>query len=229
MSSLESAEDLAQSIVRVADLAGTKTKAVITDMNQVLGYNVGNAVEVAEAVDFLKGENVNPRLSKVTLELCQELLLTAKLATNPDEAMAKLQTALSSGAALEKFAAMVAALGGPVDFCDNPWQYLPQAPIVRPAYPSVAGYVASIDTRGVGLSIIELKGGRATPEQKLNYANGYSRFCQIGDMVDREHPLCFVHAGSEDEYRRAAHTLQNLVSVSDKQPAPSNCIIKKIC
>ena len=228
MSSLESAIELAQSIVRVADAAGTKTKAVITDMNQVLGYNVGNALEVAEAVDYLKGKKVNYRLHEINIELCAELLLSAKLAQSMDEAKAKLQKSLDSGAALEKFAAMVAALGGPKDFCDDVWKYLPKSKIVRPVYAKKCGYVAGMDTRGIGLSIIELKGGRTSPEQKLDYANGYTEFCQIGDMVDKEHPLAVIHAQTEEEYSHAAQSLQKLIRVEDKMPVPSNCIITKI-
>lgn len=229
MPSLEQAVALAQSIVRVANTAGTKTKAVITDMNQVLGYSVGNALEVAEAVDYLKGINVDARLHKINMELCAELLTAAKITSSLDEAMQKLQQVLDDGSALEKFAQMVAMLGGPKDFCDDVWKYLPKAKIVRPVYAKQKGYVAAMDTRGIGLSIIELGGGRITPEQKLNYANGYSNFCQIGDAIDDNIPLAIVHAESEDEYNLAAKKLQQLVVISDKQPASSKCIIQKIC
>lgn len=228
MSSLEDAVALAQSIVRVANAAGTNTKAVITDMNQVLGYNVGNALEVAEAVAYLRKENVDPRLHKITLELCGELLLSAKLAGSLDEAYTKLQKVLDDGSACEKFAQMVAALGGPKDFCDDVWKYLPKAKIVRPVFAPQSGYVCKMDTRGIGLSVIGLKGGRATPEQKLNYASGYSQFCQLGDWVDKEHPLAIVHANDENEFKQAASELQKLITISDKMPSPSNCIIKKI-
>lgn len=228
MSSLENAVALAQSIVRVANTAGTKTKAVITDMNQVLGSCVGNALEVAEAVSYLRGEQVNPRLHKITMELCAELLVSAKISSSLEEAYAKLQNALDSGAALEKFAAMVAALDGPKDFCNNVWKYLPKAKIIRPVFAKKPGYVNKMDTRGIGLSVIELKGGRATPEQKLNYATGYSEFCQPGDMVDKEHPLAIIHASNEEEYSKAAKSLQKLITVSDNAPVQSNCIIKKI-
>ena len=122
MASLERAENLAQSIVRVADAAGTKTKAVLTDMNQVLGHNVGNALEVAEAVDYLKGINVDVRLHKITMELCAELLLSSHLAPSLEDAKAKLQQVLDNGQALEKFAQMVAMMGGPKDFCDDVWK-----------------------------------------------------------------------------------------------------------
>ena len=120
MDSLERAEELGSSIVRVANTAGTKTNAVITDMNQVLGHNVGNALEVAEAVEYLKGSNIDSRTHEITLELCAELLVTSKLADNLSSAKTKLQEVLDTGLALEKFAQMVAALGGPTDFCDNP-------------------------------------------------------------------------------------------------------------
>lgn len=228
MDSLERAEELATSIVRVANNAGTKTKAVITDMNQVLGHNVGNALEVAEAVEYLKGENVDLRMHEITMELCGELLISAKLADSIEQAKEKLQEALDSGKALQKFQDMVTSLGGPKDFCNDPWKYLPKAQIVRPVYAKQKGYVYSMDTRGIGLSIIELKGGRVTPDQKLDYATGYSEFCQIGDMVNEKTPLAVVHAQTEEQYQKAAENLYNLITISDNMPVPSRCIIKKI-
>ena len=228
MDSLERAEELATSIVRVADAAGTKTKAVITDMNQVLGHNVGNALEVAEAVEYLKGENIDARMHEINLELCGELLVSCKLADTLEQAKEKLQEALDSGKALQKFQDMVTMLGGPKDFCENPWKYLPKAKIIRPVYAKQKGFIHSMDTRGIGLSIIELKGGRTTPEQKLDYATGYSEFCQIGDAVDKKTPLAIIHAQTEEQYKKAAETLCNLITISDKAPVPSRCVIKKI-
>lgn len=228
MTSLEQAEELATSIVRVANNAGTKTKAVITDMNQVLGHNVGNALEVAEAVEYLEGKNIDPRMHEITMELCGELLLSSNLADTLEHAKEKLQGALNSGKALQKFQDMVTSLGGPKDFCKDVWKYLPKAKIIRPVYAQQKGYVYSMDTRGIGLSIIELKGGRTTPEQKLDYATGYSQFCQIGDSVNEETPLAIIHAQDEEQYKKAAVALHNLITISDKAPVPSRCIIKKI-
>jgi len=228
MSSLDRAEALAKSIVRVADAAGTKTKAVITDMNQVLGYSVGNALEVAEAVDYLKGKRINPRLHKVNMELCAELLVSAKVVQSIDEAKIKLQKVLDNGEALEKFAKMVACLGGPADFCDDVWKYLPKSKIIRPVYGENSGYVVGMDTRGVGLSVIELHGGRTLPEEKIDYANGYSEFCQVGDWVDNQHPLAIVHAQNEDEFNVARNNLLKLIKIGDKKVVSDNCIIEKI-
>ncbi|MCQ2741088.1 MAG: thymidine phosphorylase [Alphaproteobacteria bacterium] len=229
MDSFENATELASSIVRVAEAAGTKTRAIITDMNQVLGTNVGNALEVAEAVSYLKGEYRDARLHQITLELCAEILTMSKLASSQQEAFEKLENALSSGAALEKFQQMTSALGGPKDFCDNPWKYLPKAKIIRPVYTKTKGYVTAMATREIGLSIIELKGGRTTPDQKLDYATGYSEFCQIGDEVgSKDKPLAIVHTETEDQYAHAAESLQQLITISSQKPAEKRCIYTKI-
>ncbi len=228
MENLERGQQLARSIVNVANQAGCKTKAVLTDMNQVLGWAAGNAVEVKEAVEYLKGESVNPRLHKITLELCAELLVLSKTATTIDEAKVKLQKVLDNGKALEKFAQMVSALGGPNDFCENPDKYLPKAAIVCPVFAEREGYVIGQDTRGIGLSIIELKGGRITPEQKLDYATGYSNFCQLGDKVDTQKPLAVVHAQTEEQFAAAQDNLRKLVTIGDVPIAQQPEIIEKI-
>lgn len=228
MNSLEEGRQLAHSIVDVANAAGTKTTAILTDMNQVLGHNVGNALEVLEAVEYLKGNNIDQRLHQITLELCAELLVNAQLAENLDEAKAKLQKALDSGKALEIFAKMVKALGGAADFVEHPQKYMPQASIIRPVYATHSGYVKAMQTRDIGLSIIELKGGRTTPEQKLDYATGYTQFCQIGDYLDATKPLAIIHAQSESDFARAANELQNYVELSEEKPILTNCIFEKI-
>jgi len=228
MESIERAQSLARSIVNVANAAGCKTNAVLTDMNQVLGHSAGNAVEVQEAVDFLKGINVDSRLHIITLELLSELLVSAQICNNLKEAKNKLQRVLDTGLALEKFAQMISALGGPSDFCEKANQYLPQAPIIRPVYPQQSGFVHSMDTRGIGLSIIELKGGRTTPDQKLDYSTGYTQFCQIGQQIDTQTPLAFVHAASEEQFAKAADNLQKLITITDKAPQSFPDIIEKI-
>ena len=228
MADIENARKLAQSIVNVANTAGTKTTAVLTDMNQVLGHSVGNALEVMEAVEYLKGENVDPRLHCITMELCAELLFSAGLFSGEKQALVKLQKVLDSGQALEIFAKMVTALGGPADFCDHPHRYLPKTTIVKPVYSKQAGYVSEMQTRDIGLSIIELKGGRTTPEQKLDYATGYTQFCQIGDFVDDQKPLAMIHAQSEEDYHKAAAALQKAITISPAHVAKNTCVIEKI-
>lgn len=228
MDNLEDGRALAHSIVNVANGAGTKTKAVLTDMNQVLGRNVGNALEVAEAVEYLQGKNVDSRLHQITMELCAELLVISKLAQDLNEAKQKLEKALSSGKALEIFARMVSALDGPIDFVENYEQYLPKAKVIKPLFAKKSGYVAEMQTRNIGLSIIGLKGGRIRSDQKLDYATGYSEFCQIGDWVDGKKPLCFIHAQTEEDWQVAAQDLQSNIRISEEKPNLGSPIIEKI-
>ncbi len=228
MENMEDARRLAHSIVNVANTAGTSTSAILTDMNQVLGRNVGNAVEVLEAVEYLKGENIDPRLHEITMALCAELLVNAKLAKDENAACTQLQKALDSGKALEIFARMVSSLGGPKDFCERPSHYLPKAAIIRPVYAETEGYVSAMNTRDIGLSVIGLKGGRVTPEQKLDYATGYTHFCQIGDFVDKQTPLAIVHAQTEAEFAKTADELHRHIKINPTHHGATPCILEKI-
>lgn len=228
MDNIDNARALARSIIDVANAAGTKTSAVLTDMNQVLGSTAGNAVEMQEAVDFLKGKSSDTRLYNVTMKLCEELLLSAKLAQNETEAKTKLEQALSSGKALEIFARMVSALGGPKDFVEKTEHYLPHAEIIRPVFADTEGYVESMQTRDIGLSIIGLKGGRTRSDQKLDYATGYTNFCQTGDYADSQTPLCFVHAQTEEQFERAAAELKSYIKISENKPDIKSEILEKM-
>lgn len=228
MKSFEDAKALAQSIIDVANGAGTQTRAVLTDMNQVLGTTAGNAVEVKEVVEYLQGKNINPRLDKVVRALCAEILIMCHYCGTVSEAEQILSKVLSSGHALEKFAQMVAALGGPTDFVEKHEQYLPRAAHIKPIFADHAGYVTAMDARAVGLSIIELGGGRSTPTQALDLATGYTEFAQVGDYVDNTRPLAFIHYQTEEQFERASKSLRNAVIINDKQPALLNPVLLKI-
>ena len=228
MDNLDNARALARSIVNVANAAGTKTKALITDMNQVLGTTAGNAVEVKEAVDYLKGKNVDPRLHEITMNLCTDLLVQAGLFDKRDEAWKALQKNLDNGTALEKFAKMVSKLGGPVDFVENPDKYLPKAKIIEPLFSPQSGYVQSMNTRNIGLSVIELKGGRSHPEQEIDHTTGYSNFCQIGDKLDKNKPIAYIHAQTEDDYNMAAEQLFNNIKIGEEKPKVTPTIIEVV-
>lgn len=228
MDNIEDARSLAKSIVSVANDAGTKTSAVITDMNQVLGYNVGNALEVVEAIEYLKGNMVESRLHQVTMELCADLLVSANLASSNDEAKEKLQKNLDNGKALEIFAKMVSALGGPKDFVEKYDNYLPKAKIIKPVFHTTPGYVSEMSTRDVGLSIIGLKGGRTRPDQSLDFATGFVDFCQIGDKLDNSKPIAYIHAQTEEDFNKASAELIKTVKTSEQKPVLNKPIIEKV-
>lgn len=154
MPTYEASEELAKSIVAVANGAGTKTTALLTDMNQVLASTAGNALEVREAIRFLTGEYRNPRLYEVTMALCAEMLVIANLAKDEQEARIKLQAVLDNGKAAECFGKMVFGLGGPNDIIENYDNHLETAQIIKPVFADKSGFVNTMDTRDLGMAVV---------------------------------------------------------------------------
>jgi thymidine phosphorylase len=210
------ADELARSIVAVASGAGLKTTALITDMNQVLGTTVGNALEVAEAIAYLTGDGARePRQHAITLALGAEMLVLGGLAASTTEATAQLQAALDSGAAAEHFARMVAALGGPADLIERPNSYLPSAPVVVPVPAPRAGVLSAMHTRDIGLAVVELGGGRRKATDAIDPRVGLSRVQPLGTRLAADEPLAFVHAADQASAERAVAQLQAACSITD--------------
>lgn len=221
MPTYEASDELARSIAAVANGAGTKTTALLTDMNQVLASCAGNALEVKEAIDFLTGTYRHPRLYAVTMGLCAELLQLAGLAQTEADARAKLNQVLDNGRAAEIFGKMVAGLGGPVDFVENYSQYLPQSPIIRPVFADSPGYAASMDTRELGLAVVTLGGGRRKPGDTLDYSVGLSQVCALGAKIDSSTPLAMIHAQSEAAFEQAQQAVKQAIHIGETAPEKS--------
>ncbi|MBL0655566.1 thymidine phosphorylase [Aeromonas caviae] len=218
MPTFEASEELAKSIVAVANGAGCRTSALLTDMNQVLASSAGNAVEVREAVRYLTGEYRNPRIHEVTLALCAEMLISAGLASDEQDARAKLQAVLDNGKAAEIFGRMVTGLGGPADFMERYDAYLPKAAIVRPVYAAHSGFVTAMDTRELGLAVVAMGGGRRAAADKLDYAVGLTDFIRLGQSVEADKPLALIHAQTEAQFAEAARMVQAAVKIGDTRP-----------
>ena len=218
MPTFEASEELAKSIVAVANGAGCRTSALLTDMNQVLASSAGNAVEVREAVRYLTGEYRNPRIHEVTLALCAEMLISAGLASDEHDARAKLQAVLDNGKAAEIFGRMVTGLGGPADFMERYDSYLPKAGIVRPVYAAQSGFVTAMDTRELGLAVVAMGGGRRAAGDKLDYAVGLTDFIRLGQSVEADKPLALIHAQTEAQFAEAARMVQAAVKIGDTRP-----------
>lgn len=228
MENMKRASELAHSIANVANGAGTKTSALLTNMDSVLGTTVGNALEVKEALSYLKGEKPDSRLDEVTIALCAELLINCGKAKNKEEATKQLRKAITSGAAYEKFAKMCKALGANTSVLEKYDEKQPQAKYIKPIYAPRAGYVTAMDTREIGLGVIILGGGRTTPTQKINYTTGFTSFCQIGDKVDKKTPLCYVHAEDEEVIKAVEKQIKQAITIEDDKPEISPVILRKI-
>jgi thymidine phosphorylase len=223
--SMVEAQTLAQSLVRVANGAGLPTRAWITDMNQVLGDTCGNALEVAEALAFLKGERQEPRLLEVTRTLSAELLQLGGLATNMAHGLKMVDAALASGRALERFARMVHALGGPTDFCECPAGYLPQAPLQREVQAPRAGWISAMATRDIGLAVIALGGGRHLASDRVDARVGFSHLVPLGQRVEAGQRLAWVHAADEDTAEAAQRQLLASIGIGDAPPAAASVLM----
>ena len=216
MQSMDDARTLARSIIGVAAAAGLPTHALITDMSQAVGWNVGNALEITESIAFLTGQPREPRLMEVVLDLVAEMLVMGKLVGTHDQARQRALAALESGAAADRFARMVAALGGPNDLLERPEHYLPRTSLVAAVYPVIPGYVARVDARAIGNVLVELGGGRKVAGQTLDLAVGLSDVAGIGAQVGEDRPLALVHARSPEQASAARDALRAAMQVSDQ-------------
>ena len=228
MPSYEKSLELAHSIVSVGTDAGLPTAALLTDMNESLSPSAGNALEVRLALDYLSGRARPARLHEVTMALCAEMLLLGGLADSLDRARARLQTALDSGAAAERFARMVSALGGPADLLECPDACLESAPVLTTAIAQRSGFVQRCDCRSLGLTVLGLGGGRSRPTDSIDFAVGLSELVQIGDQVEVGQPLAMVHARTAAAAEQAARELQFAYQIGDTSPAPGTAIYTRI-
>ncbi|MEX0859511.1 MAG: thymidine phosphorylase [Cucumibacter sp.] len=229
MQTATDARTLAESLVNVANGAGVATGALITDMNEPLASAAGNALEVVNAIEFLTGKHQDPRLRQVTIELAARALVLGRLEVKLDSARERATLTLSAGAAAEKFAKMVKALGGPADLLESYPKKLKSAKIVRDVFAGAEGTVAAIDTRAVGMAVVALGGGRRASSDAIDHAVGFDRLAGLGARIDRKTPIARLHANdksSADEaekrlvaaYSIGASARQNLLILEELMP-----------
>jgi thymidine phosphorylase len=225
---LPTARALAQSLVQVAQGAGLPTRGFITDMNQVLGRSAGNALEVHEALALLQGHACEPRLVEVTRMLSAELLLIGGLSDRIDNALARVDAVLADGRALERFARMVAALGGPADFIERANAYLPAAPVQLAVRSARTGWVSRMATREIGLLVVELGGGRRRAGDAVDPRVGLSDIASVGQHIDAGELLATVHATDEASAAAAGKRLLELIDVSDAASPAAPVLIDRL-
>lgn len=229
MTGLEQARALAHSLVDVATQAELPTRALITDMQQPLAPDIGNALELHCALAYLRGDKQPDRLHAVTLRLGSELLCLAGLASDRDAAELKLLHSLNQGTAAEHFARMVAALGGPADLLDSAGSALAKATCIRPVFAQRNGVVQSIDTRRLGMTVVGLGGGRTQPQQRIDHAVGLSEVAELGTQIDAERPLALIHARDADSFEHAAVEVRAAYTLADEPAVIPPLIHELIC
>lgn len=218
MNNLADAKALADSIVSVANGAGVKTQAIITDMNQVLGTSAGNALEMYETAKYLTGKQREPRLHKVVQSLASAMLINTNLASTEKDAHEKIEQVLRSGLAAEVFDRMIAALGGPTNFIEKPWDSMIKANVIVDVKAVQHGYIAGMDTRAVGMSVVGLGGGRTAPTQKVDHTVGFDRILPLGVQVNRGEVIARVHAKDENSANAAVAQFNSALSYTEESP-----------
>ncbi|ALM53214.1 thymidine phosphorylase [Halomonas huangheensis] len=211
---------LAMTIAEVARRAGTPTTALLTDMNQCLANSAGNAVEVRECLDIMTGKRRGGRLLELTRTLAVEALVAGRLAEGADEARRRLDHALDSGRVAERFAGMVAGLGGPSDLLDNPERYLAEAPVVRDVYAAHDGIVAAQDVKSLGMAVVALGGGRRRASDSIDHRVGLDSIATLGSRVDRHTPLARIHAANAEDAERVAEQLADCFTIGESAEVP---------
>ncbi|AXC49808.1 thymidine phosphorylase [Paracoccus suum] len=215
------AEALAEALVDTANGAGCRTSALLTDMDQPLARAAGNALEVMEAIDCLRG--APSALRDLTLALAAECLALVGQA----DPLAAVTRALDSGAAAERFAAMIAGQGGPTDLVDAPARHLAAAPVVRDVYPASADAIAAIDATAIGEAVVALGGGRVRAGQALDPSVGFSHLARLGELAGPDQPLGRVHAASEAAADVAAARLRTAYQLGTA-PAPRPQVLSRV-
>lgn len=226
MKTAEQARELAEGLTRVGRLAGRKCAAVITDMDEPLGYAVGNALEVKEAINVLAGRTEAGELKELCLTLGANMLTLSGLAANEAEAREKLEATIADGSALRKLAEMVEAQYG-----DSRAVYdtslLPEAAFKREVPSAEGGYVAHIEAEDVGLVSMHLGGGRVTKESTIDLSVGVVLHKKVGDRVEPGESLATIHASDEKKAAEAAELLKKCYTLS-QSPVEKAPFIKAV-
>ncbi|MBR2574601.1 MAG: thymidine phosphorylase [Loktanella sp.] len=220
------ARALAQALVDAANGAGCRTAALITDMNAPLAPALGNAVEVAVCMEVLEGNSAAaPRLTELTKALCVHLL-TLQGRSAP-EASAQVALALSSGEAMDRFARMIAAMGGPPDMAEDWRTHLPAAPVVGEVMAPDSGHITAIDGEALGLIVVGLGGGRRVETDRIDPSVGLTDMIGLGAPVTRGQPLCTLHAATEEAAGEAARAVRAAITIGDAV-VPGPLVLERI-
>jgi len=215
METLVEARRLADLMVKIGELAGRKTICLLSDMNQPLGHAVGNALEVKEAIETLKGGGPDD-FHEHCLHVSAYMLMVGKRVRDLDEGRTLAEKAVSNGTAFEKFRVLVQAQGGDVSFVDDP-EKLPKAKIVEVVNAPQTGYLAEVDARTVGEAAVSLGAGRAKKSDAVDHAVGFIVHHKVGEKVEVGESLFTIHA---NDPKKQADARKNVLAAHVFSAAP---------
>jgi pyrimidine-nucleoside phosphorylase len=227
MQSIEEGERLAELLIAIGEHEGRKVSALLTAMDQPLGFAVGNALEVKEVIELLNGRGPEDLLT-VTVALAAEMIQITGVSDTYDEAKRLAVEQLESGAVLSKFAEMIGAQGGSEDVVEKPEQLLPKAPIVVEYRAEADGHVAQLDARGIGEIAVTLGAGRRRISEDVNPAVGLVLRAKVGQRVTAGAPVAFIHAENEIDALSVREELSTALVIQDHAPKAEALILERI-
>lgn len=226
MKTVEEASRLAEAMVRLGRELGRRVGALVSDMNQPLGWAVGNALEVQEAINVLH-EDGPPDLREHCLVVAAEMLALAGRVADSSEGVELAAQAIADGSAWRKFRALVAAQGGDIRFVDEP-DRLPRAPIVEPIPAPAEGYLQKVDAAQIGMAVVDLGGGREKKGDPIDHSVGVIVHYKVGDWVQKGTPLCTIYASDRARLERARARLLAVHTIGPEPVPPLPLFYKKI-
>ncbi len=226
MKTPEKARELARTMIDIGTQMGRKVTALLTDMDQPLGRAVGNALEVVEAVDMLRGK-APADYTEVTLALTAEMLVLGGKAAHVQQARGLLQRAVDDGSALRKFKEIVQAQGGDPRAIDD-YSRLPQARATADVASPADGFVTGIETEAVGLAAVALGAGRQKTDSQIDPAVGFTLLRKVGEPVKAGEPVVRVHYNDAGPLKDVKERLLAAYRFGPQAPAPRPLIVERL-
>ena len=227
MKDIAQARGLAEGLTKTANAAGCRTTAVISDMNQPLAPALGNALEIAEVMRVMTLSPKGP-LVDICAALGGVLLANAKLTDDVQTGAEMIVNALRDGRAAERFAQMIAGMGGPVKFAENWARFLPEATVIREVLAQQSGFITAINGEALGMAVVAMGGGRSVETDRINPSVGYTDVVRLGAKVSKGQPLGVVHAGRPDRADAAERALRAAIKIGSIKPTLPNLIHERI-
>ena len=222
MKSLSDARMLAESMQELGRGAGRQVVALLTDMDQPLGWAIGNAIEIEEVRTMLAGEDTPPDLFSLAIQATSRLLALSDLGIDADEGARRAEKAIEDGSAAEMFERWIAAQGGDLS------AGLPSAPVVRDVTADRDGFVGEVSALGLGRVALELGAGRRTKEDEIDHAVGIRCFAKRGDATESGQTLAVVYARDEASAERALGQIRDLIAITDESQHPGPIVLETL-
>ena len=226
MKDIKSATKLAEEMIKIGKLARRQTVCVLTNMEEPLGHNIGNSLEVKEAIEALNGK-IADDVKDVVLELGSYMVVLAKKAKNIEDAKKLLLENLQNGKAYEKFKELVKTQGGDISYIENAENF-EEAKYIEPIYSEKSGYIYNIDAKEIGKLACGLGAGRITKDDKIDKSVGIVLLKKVGDFTSKDEVIAYLHINKPEHLEKAKEEIKQIIKIRDEKQEKLKTIIKVI-